>query len=165
MRCSGILFAAVLSPLFAGNLCAQETERPACGSFNVFGTVETRGFVDLGDVGPTGGDQRVGRYTLSDDDGNDLGVMHFSSIAMPPWDRAESPVMTTLHYSFDNGSLIAISVIGLPRPANTDAGPDEDLVYAVTGGTGDFAHASGTLTTRTLDDGRREMAFDLNCGR
>lgn len=165
MRYSGILFAAFLLPFFSGSLGAQETGRPACGTFKVLGTVETRTFIDLGDVGPTGGDQRVGRYTLSDDDGNDLGVMHFSSIVMPPRGRAESPLMTTLHFAFDNGSLVAVSVIGLPSPADTGSGPDEDLEYAVTGGSGDFARASGTLTTRTLDDDRRQMSFDVDCGR
>lgn len=165
MRISGIILAAVLSPIFAGTLGAQGADRPVCGTFKVIGAVETRGFVDLGDVGPTGGDQRVGRYRLSDDAGNDLGIMHFSSIVMPPLKGAETPVMTTLHYAFDNGSLVATSVIGLPRPADTNAGPDDDLEYAVTGGTGEFAHASGTLTTRPLDGGRREMSFDLVCGR
>jgi hypothetical protein len=164
MKYSGVLLAAVLSPMLAGNLGAQEADAPACGAFKVFGTAEARGFVDLGDVGPTGGDQRVGRYKLFTADGKDLGVMHFSSIVMPKWKSRESPLMTTLHFAFANGSLVAVSVIGLAKPADTDTGPDEDLEYAVTGGTGDFAHASGTLITRTADDDRREMSFDLDCG-
>lgn len=164
MKYSGVFLAAVLSPLLAGNLAAQEADAPVCGMFKVFASVETRGFVDLGDVGPTGGDQRVGRYKLFTADGKDLGVMHFSSIVMPKGEARESPLMTTLHFAFANGSVIAMAVIGLPKPADTDAGPDEDLDYAVTGGTGDFAHASGTLITRTADDDEREMSFDLNCG-
>jgi len=164
MKYSGVLLAALLSPMLATDLGAQGADAPACGAFKVFATAETRGFVDLGDVGPTGGDQRVGRYKLSAEDGKDLGVMHFSSIVMPKGQLRESPLMTTLHFAFANGSLVAMSVIGLPRPADTDAGPDEDLDYAVTGGTGDFAHASGILITRTVDDDRREMSFDLDCG-
>jgi len=163
MKYSGVLLAVFLSPLLATNLDAQGTVAPACGAFKVFATVQTRGFVDLGDVGPTGGDQRVGRYKLATGDGKDLGVMHFSSIVMPKWESRESPLMTTLHFAFANGSIVATSVIGLPKPADTDAGPDEDLEYAVTGGTGDFARARGTLVTRTVDDDRREMSFDLNC--
>ena len=164
MRYSAIYLTTVLTVL-AGNIGAQEADGPACGAFTVFGTVEARDFVDLGDVGPTGGDQRVGRYRLSDDGGNDLGVVHFSSIVMPKGQSQERPLLTTLHFAFANGSLVAISVIGLPRPDDTDAGPDQDLEYAVTGGTGDFAHVSGTLVTRALDDDRREMSFDLDCGR
>jgi len=164
MRHLGILVAVILSPLLVGSLEAQESKGPVCGVFKVFGSVETRAFVDLGDVGATPGDQRVGRYALLDDDGNDMGVMHFSSIVMPPQKGAEDPVMTTLHYAFANGTIVALSVIGLPSPADTGAGPDHNLQYAVTGGTGDFAHVSGTLTTRTIEDGRREMSFDLKCG-
>lgn len=164
MRHSAFLLAAALSPLLAGSPGAQETGQPTCGAFKVFGTVETRGFVDLGDVGATAGDQRVGRYALADANGNDLGVMHFSSVIMPPWDEAESPAMTTLHYNFENGSLVAMAVVALPSPSDPDVGPDHQLEYAVTGGTGDFAHASGTLTTKTIEDGRREMSFDLRCG-
>jgi len=163
MKYPGVLLAALLSPMLATNLGAQVTDAPKCGAFKVFAVVETRGFVDLGDVGPTGGDQRVGRYKISADDGKDLGVMHFSSIVMPKWESRESPLMTTLHFAFANGSIVATSVVGLPKPADTDTGPDEDLEYAVTGGTGDFAHARGTLVTRTVDDDRREMSFDLNC--
>jgi hypothetical protein len=164
MKYSGVVLAALLSPMLAGNLAAQEADAPACEAFKVLGTAETRGFVDLGDVGPTGGDQRVGRYKIFDADGKELGVMHFSSIVMPKWESRERPVMTTLNFAFANGSLVATSVIGLPKPADPDAGPDEDLEYAVTGGTGDFAHASGTLITRTTDNGQREMSFDLYCG-
>jgi len=164
MKSLGILIAAVLSPLLAGSLNAQESEGPACGAFKVYGDIETRAFIDLGDVGATPGDQRVGRYTLFDDDGNDMGAMNFSSIVMSPEEGAEDPVMTTLHYAFANGAIVAIGVIALPSPADTGTGPDHDLQYAVTGGTGDFAHASGTLTTRTIEDGRRQMSFDVTCG-
>ena len=65
---------------------------------------------------------------------------------------------------FANGSLAAISVVALPRPGDIDVGPEEEFEYAVTGGTGDFTHAGGTLVTRTAEDDRREMSFDVVCG-
>lgn len=163
MRLAGAVSAVSFAVTIAGSNGAHAAEEPTCGIFSVFGAVETRAFVDLGESGPSSGDQRVGRYKILDNDGNDLGSMHFASIVMPPWEADESPAMTTLHFAFDEGSLVATSVIALPAPDDTDIGPDHELHYAVTGGTGKFAHATGTLATKTLDDGRRQMTFDLAC--
>lgn len=159
-----LLLAAVMCAAYAGSAAAQEGNSPSCGSFTVVGAVESRAFVDLGDTGITAGDQRVGRYNLFDSDGEELGVMHFAGVLMPPWQAAESPMMTTLHFRFADGAVVTTSVVGLPNPADVSVGPDLNLQYAVTGGTGEFANASGTLQTRSLDDGRREMTFELNCG-
>jgi hypothetical protein len=165
MRFSGALCAAVFTATVTGVGGAHAAEETICGDFIVFGAVETRAFVDLGETGPSSGDQRVGRYKILDNDGNDIGTMHFSSVLMPPWQADEAPAMTTLHFAFGDGALVATSVIALPAPSDTDIGPDHELHYAITGGTGVFAHATGTLATKTLDDGRRQMAFDLECSR
>ena len=161
LRC--LFLAGNITLALAGAAAAQPNDTPTCGSFTVFGTVESRAFVDLGNEGATAGDQRVGRYGLFDADGTELGMMHFSGVLMPPWQSAESPMMTTLHFRFAGGAVVAMSVVGLPSPADTSLGPDLDLQYAVTGGTGEFSGAAGTLSTRSVDGNRRAMTFDLSC--
>lgn len=165
MRAKGPLLAIAVMGSLAGYVNAQAAEKPTCGIFSVYGAVETRAFVDLGDKGPSSGDQRVGRYQILDNDGDDIGTMHFASVLMPPWEADEAPAMTTLHFALADGDLVATSVITLPAPDDKAVGPDHELHYAITGGTGGFSHATGTLVTKTLEDGRREMTFDLDCGR
>lgn len=147
-----------------GIATAQPSDTPNCGSFTVYGTVESRAFVDLGEEGATAGDQRVGRYILFDESGTELGVMHFAGVVMPPWQSAESPLMNTLHFRFAGGTVVATSVVGLPEMADVAVGPDLNLQYAVTGGTGVYSRAAGTLSSRSVEGDRRAMTFELTCG-
>jgi len=165
MRSPDFFVIASLLLASTANAGAQDKQAPTCGPFTVLAEIDAREIVDLGAEGPSAGDLRIGRYILQGESGDQRGTMHFSATLMPAATNGQYPVFVTSHYQFANGALTTIAVVGLPDTAGTEHGPDGDLEYAITGGTGVFAQASGTLSTKTAKDSRRKMRFDLTCRR
>ena len=157
------LAAAVTAALFSFGIAAQDAARPACGPFTLERSLGTMAFVDLGAEGKSPGDQRVIRNTLQDQDGNEVGAIHIvSTLLAEQGPDGEDRLMAQGVVDLPNGTISVVTLLAVPA-ADASPGPDKPNESPVTGGTGAFAHATGVMTTTTLEDGRRELSFDLRC--
>jgi len=146
-----------------GSIFAQEADGPECGTFVVYLDVNSSHLADHGEDGVSPGDQRVIHSYLLNDDGNRLGESHAVTTYMPPMDDGTHPGHVNLHHSFANGSIASVAVARPRNPTSEIRLLPHDLSRPVVGGTGEFAHVTGTITSTTLDDGRRQLTYDLIC--
>ncbi len=148
----------------AGDASAQEATGPTCGTFAVIAKIDTWHAVDHGDEGESPGDVRLLRVNLLDHDGEEIGESYTVVTLLPSPEDGPQMVRSDSHHMFANGAL-AISTVTQTPNTNTDVKElTHTLQRPVVGGTGDFAHATGTVTTATLPDGSREMTYELRCG-
>lgn len=160
MTRAATLAAAALAALAAP---AAAADAPACGSFDLYPVADGITPVDEPPEGPSPGDRRIARYLLTDEDGATVGRFDVVATVLAAPEGGETELLATGVHAFASGTVTITMRYTLPDPASAGSGPDRELVQAVTGGTGDFAGASGTTTSVTLDDGRRRMTFDLDC--
>lgn len=160
MRLQTILttFIVAIGVTIPGAGVAQVTEGPECGRFVLYLDVNASHLTDQGDEGPSPGDQRVLHSYLVDNDGNRLGESHAVSTFMPAMEDGKLPVHVSLFHTFANGSIASMAVARPNNPGPKVRLLPHDLSRPVVGGTGEFAHVTGTITSTTLDDGRRELA-------
>jgi len=152
--------AATTWAIAGGALAADE---PACSRFALYPEAATIVVFDEGEVGPTAGDRRIGRYGLNDAEGHPVAAFSFVATVLPPKGDGTIALHATGVHVFANGTLAIAMYYTLPDPDQPDTTPQDELQQIVTGGTGDFERATGTTTAVTLDDGRRQMTFDLHC--
>lgn len=155
--------ATAISFALAGTAVAQESKGPDCSTFTAFLDADRIEFIDNGAEGPSAGDQRIGRYFLLDDDGNRIGEMEFVTVVLPPSEDGKVKLFATGHHTFANGALALSLIYELPDVTDTSQGGTTDLTHVITGGTGEFAHATGSITITTTADGRRRATYELKC--
>jgi hypothetical protein len=153
---------AALCPVPIGTASAQDAEGPECGRFVVAMELVAGHFVDTGAEGASPGDQRLARMNILDQDGRQIGTRYVVGIAMPAAD-GKYALHGTLYDDFANGSITSQAIAMPSDITDTSRNVGHDIEGAVTGGTGAFAQATGTMSERTRDDGVREMTFDLIC--
>lgn len=156
--------AIALALLCGGPGLAQGTPGPKCGSFALQYTNDSRTFVDHGPEGKSPGDQRVAKGTLTDRSGNNVGSLYAVTTLLPgPGPEGQDLTLGNLIHEFPNGTISSVGLVPFAA-ADESRPPDKPTAYAVTGGTGAFARATGQVTGATLDDGTRELSYDLTCG-
>lgn len=149
---------AVNPPAFA-----QTVEELQCGSFTVMLELDARHYVDHGEPGESPGDQRLTSAHIIDAAGNRIGERHVVGTVMPSVGSDSHVLHVSVHDAFANGSIISQEVGSPPQLTDTSRAISHDNPGAVSGGTGEFAHATGTVTAVTNDDGVREVTYDLIC--
>lgn len=158
---AAILAAAVL-PL--GVASAQDSAVPHCGAFVSYLEPQSVEVLDLGAEGPSAGDQRLIHETIFDADGNAIGTQDALATLLARTDgQGRDLFFVTLLASFADGELASTALIPSRDTATRAAGPTSQYSRIVTGGTGAFAHATGTVQLETLADGRRQARYDLTC--
>lgn len=161
--CLGAALAATIVLGSAAPALAR-SEGPPCGSFDVVIRQDARKYVDHGDEGASPGDQRLNRATLLDPEGNKLGDSYLVATMLPLKDGEDD---YTVHSStvseFPNGTITAIGIARPKDPESEQAGIAHPVVWTVTGGTGAFVTARGTMTATTRDDGARALKVELTC--
>ena len=157
-----IVAAAVGFTSFSG-ASAQDAKGPECGTFVVTQESPTLHFLDHGNDGAGTGDQRIIRANLMDEDGNRLGTQNIVAVLLQPDEDGRHPLMATIHDEFSNGGITTLAIGYAPDTGESARPPEHELQRSVTGGTGAFAHATGTVSSRTRDDGVREYRFDIIC--
>ena len=167
MRLSTILtvFAATITAAPAFTAAAQDAAAPECGSFTLTADLVSRHFHDAGDEGSSPGDKRLTHFDLTNKAGEKVGVLYIVATVLPGSDGDRFTAVATLHAEFSNGALVYQGVGSTPNPADTARTVDHEIRYAVLGGSGDFAHATGSVTGRPIenDPGGRQYTFDLMC--
>ncbi|MEM7446078.1 MAG: hypothetical protein AAF414_22350 [Pseudomonadota bacterium] len=164
MRAMSKLAAALALTTIAGVASAQQASDPHCGNFVAFVVNDDVTVVDQGPEGASPGDQRIIRGRLTDTDGNRIGRQHAIATISHSSVEGEPLFYVTLLETFDVGTVASTAMIPSPNALDPSSRPDASYQRAVTGGTGDFAHATGTVTLESTADGSRRATYDLDCG-
>ena len=160
------LFAAIVAVavLPLGVASAQNGDTPHCGSFVTYLEPQSVDVLDLGAEGPSVGDQRLIHSTILDADGNAIGTQDTLASRLARSDaEGRDLFVVTLLASFADGEIASTALIPSRNTATRVAGPTSQYTRVVTGGTGAFAHATGTVQLETLADGRRQASYHLLC--
>ncbi|MEM7463630.1 MAG: hypothetical protein AAF362_13240 [Pseudomonadota bacterium] len=120
----------------------------------------------LGDKlkGAQPGDRRILNWRVHDSDGSKLGAFHVVTTVLSDTENGHF-ITSTGSLVVDTGEVHAIITTELPD-ASSEAQSSTDAVnWAIVGGTGEFAHATGTLITappqhsaKSLDDWALDVA-------
>ncbi|MEM7443547.1 MAG: hypothetical protein AAF414_09495 [Pseudomonadota bacterium] len=161
---SGIAFglsASLSLPAFAQN-------GDACQPFTVVsdGSDRTVDYIDNGAPGPSAGDQRIGYRSLADQDGNPVGHYRWIGTVLnqPGDDGTVGESVYEYIMALGDGHIGYHRLVQTDSPAQDTSGVAWDTTQSaiVTGGTGAYAFAHGTVTI-SRDDMVVTMEFDIAC--
>lgn len=152
--------AAILS---SASAIAQDAEGPECGTFMLTYENAWREYIDHGAEGPSTGDQLISLGYLIDEAGNQVGEVDIITTVLAAPDDEHHPVLAILHHTFPNGSLNSVVRGALPDASDVSRGTAATHERPITGGSGEFAHATGTATSVQNPDGSRAVTFNLIC--
>lgn len=159
VRLAGCLTASLC--LIASPALAQDG--PHCGTFRVFTQFVDVQHIDHGEPGRSVGDARHGLIRYSDEAGNHVGRLVFSSVMSPGEQENEFILLGRGEAQFANGSISYQGTAIAPDPANAAPAASE-ITASVLGGTGAFAGARGEARFFTDDSGRRVSEYVISCG-
>jgi len=141
---------------------SRADDAPACGSFSLTGGEKGVQVVDNGPVGASTGDVRAGWRKLVDKDGKTVGEVHFVATVTDPGTVSHGDVLTSQYFiAFGKDWISAVSLYELPDASDTSQRAG-DATLVVTGGTGTFSGASGTIVIQAGDP--PTYVFKLTCG-
>ncbi len=155
-----VLAAAFLCLAVAGVARADDTL--ACGRFSLTGGEKGVNVVDNPPAGKSPGDVRAGWRMLTDADGKPVGTVHFVATLTKPETADHGDVLAGQYFvTLPDGWIAATTVYELANAADTSQRAS-DATLVVTGGTGPYAGATGTITIAAGTAPR--YVFDLTCG-
>lgn len=118
----------------------------ACGDHDLLKTNEGITFLGDADQGAQIGDRRVLNWRLHEAGGPDLGRFHVVTTVLGA-DAAGHVITAIGSADLANGEIHAMVNAVLPDASDEDQSSGAPVEWAIIGGTGDFAHATGTLRT------------------
>lgn len=155
LRTAVVAITATLAA--AGAASAGEV---ACGAFTLVGGEKDITVVDNPPAGKSAGDMRAGWRRLADEAGTPVGTVHFVAVLTEP-DAVGGDVLAGDYYiRLDTGTIASQTIYQLPDAADTSQ-KARNAILMVTGGTGTFAGAAGTIEIEAGDAPR--YVFDLSC--
>ncbi len=154
-----VLLAAVAS--LAGPANAEGNDAPACGAFSMTGGEKIIHVIDNDPIGPSLGDQRIGSRQLLEAAGKVVGTVYYNSTVAAVEPDGSGGVLTSAYFiSFADGWIATQSLYVLKNAWDTGQGAG-DATLVVSGGTGTFSGATGTITLKAGDP--PTYVFDLTC--
>jgi hypothetical protein len=151
---AGVLFATAATACLAAE--------PRCGSFSLTGGEKEINVVDNPPEGTSLGDVRAGNRQLLDRDGNRVADVHFSATLTALPTANTGSVFSSIYFiRFAKGWISFTSVYELSDATDTSQRAG-NAVLLVSGGTGDFEGAQGTVEIIAGDP--PTYVLDLNCG-
>jgi hypothetical protein len=154
-----LLAAAVALP--NGSALAQGGGT-ACAAFTLTGGEKVISVIDQPPEGPSPGDMRVGSRQLVDDKGSRIGEVHFRSTMTALAAGGRGDILASEYFiSFPAGWIASQSLYELPDATDTSQRAGS-ATLVVSGGTGAFANAKGTVMIEAGDP--PTYVFDLSCG-
>lgn len=132
------------SAFFAANASAQESSAPGCREMHLLQAIEDITYVDTGAEGPDAGDRRILRWTVTNLDGRRIGTFYVVTTVL---EIAETGDIARAdgHVVFANGDLKVSVINTIADAANTNRSNEAPIEWAIEGGTGAFAGATGVL--------------------
>ncbi len=156
LRCFLLAGTLVLVPAFAA-----EAAGPPCGAFTLVGGEKAINVVDHAPAGKSLGDERVGWRALADEAGNPMGTANFVVTMTRPGAQGEKDLVAGQFFiTLPDGWIAAQTIYGIADVADTSQ-KAASAVLVVTGGTGPYAGAGGTITIGSGD--APGYVFDLHC--
>ena len=132
-----------------------------CAAFSLTGGEKSVAVIDNPPEGKSIGDVRAGWRKLVDSSGGPVGEVHFVATLTRPEADGRGDVLASQYFIALKGGWIATqSLYELPNAADTSQRAG-NAVLVVTGGTGPFAGASGTVAIEAGDP--PTYVFDLHC--
>jgi len=156
MRLPSIAVAVLL--LFPA--AAAEAAGPACGSFVLIGGEKGVTVVDNPPEGKSPGDMRAGWRKLADEGGKPVGTVQFVATLTEPGAAGGDILAGQYYIRLPDGYISSQTVYQLPDSTDTSQ-KASNAVLVVTGGTGPYAGATGTVEIVAGEAPR--YLFDLRC--
>ncbi|MEM7443546.1 MAG: hypothetical protein AAF414_09490 [Pseudomonadota bacterium] len=163
------LCSAAFPILILSSAAASAQSEAECAPFTAFSNASERTvyYVDAGADGPGPGDQRIGRRTLVDGDGNQIGYFRWvgTVLDVPGDDGQTGETLFDEVLVFEHGLIMAQSLDTTTVPAQdtnqvTWATVQPSVVF---GGTGPYDGAVGTISY-SRDDLVLTLTVDISCG-
>lgn len=152
---------AALMALAANQPVAAEVKGPGCGAFTLVGGEKGFEVVDNPPAGKSAGDTRAGWRKLADESGNPAGDVQFVATLTAPGDDERGDVLTADYFvTLADGWIASTSVYELANAADTSQRAG-NATLVVTGGTGAYRGASGTIVIEPGEAPR--YVFNLAC--
>lgn len=156
LKWSAAAAAAVLL-LEAGAAHAAGTD---CGAFTLIGGEKGVNVVDNPPAGKSPGDVRAGWRRLADENGVAAGSVHYVAVLTEPGADGGDVLAGDYYVRLAAGTIAAQTLYQLLDSTDTSQ-KAQNAVLIVTGGTGAFAGASGTIEIVAGEAPR--YVFDLAC--
>jgi hypothetical protein len=139
---------------------AAEASGPACGAFVLVGSEKGINVIDNAPAGKSPGDVRAGWRKLADEAGNPIGAVHFVATLTEPGAEGGDILSGQYFIRLPDGYIASQTVYQLPDSTDTSQ-KAQNAILVVTGGTGPFAGASGTI--EIVAGTAPRYVFDLDC--
>jgi hypothetical protein len=159
-KMTGLAVAALMA-LAVGESMADEAKGPDCGAFTLVGGEKGVEVVDNPPAGRSSGDTRAGWRKLADESGNPVGEVQFVATLTAPGGGDRGDVLAADYFvTLPDGWIASTSVYELANAADTSQRAG-NATLVVTGGTGAYRGASGTIVIEPGEAPR--YVFDLAC--
>ena len=155
----GLFFYAILMLFFSGLALANTTLTLT------HGPTPAPTLLDMGETGDSVGDVRIWRFSAKSSDNQAVMMDWLMTTTGYAEHTTELESRITLSVvSFDDGGkdTIQLQGVGLYPITGSTLESDVTLERAVIGGTGQYAGASGTVTSTHLTDGSWRHVFNLD---
>lgn len=141
---------------------AANAAGPACGAFALVGGEKTVEAIDNPPAGKSPGDVRAGWRALADESGKTIGAVHFVATLTAPADSSHGDQLVGQYFiTLPDGWIASTTFYELANAADTSQRAG-NTTLVVTGGTGPYAGARGTIVIHAGTAPR--YVFDLTCG-
>lgn len=136
---------------FTGLAFGAEASDPECGALTLAGGEKIINVIDNPPEGPSPGDVRAGSRQLVDASGDLVGEVHFVATQTATPANGRGSVLASQYFvKFSNGWIASSSVYELPDAGDTSQRAG-DAILVVSGGTGTFENAGGTIVIEAGD--------------
>jgi hypothetical protein len=153
-------FAAIMAVIVTMAPALAEAAGPACGSFTLVGGEKGINVIDNPPAGKSPGDVRAGWRMLADEAGNAVGSVQFVATLTEPGAPGGDVLAGEYFIRLPDGYIASQTVYQLPDSTDTSQ-KAQNAVLVVTGGTGPYAGASGTI--ELVAGTAPRYVFDLHC--
>ena len=133
---------------------------PACGPFTLVGGEKGINVVDNPPAGKSPGDLRAGWRRLADESGAPVGTVHYVAILTEPGAEGGDILAGQYYVRLAEGTIAAQTLYQLPDSTDTSQ-KAQNAVLIVTGGTGTFSRATGTI--EIVAGAAPRYVFDIAC--
>ena len=121
------------------------------------------GSVVIGSDPPRIGDRRLNRWEYLDDAGEVIGMRYIESTVVGIGDGEGDSLIVDVISVFASGTIVSRGFAHVPDAHATFVTHEDPAHFAVVGGTGQFARATGTVSAVALGDGFYKADYDLEC--
>lgn len=155
--------AVMLLAIVAQSSSAPANEPAACGEFTVWTEIIGRELVDHPPKGSSAGDQRLFTALVRDAQGREIGEAFTTATVMPQDQQGRFTTLVNRWMVLDDGAIHTTKLAYPPDAGDISQTPEHKVIGTIVGGTGIYAHASGTVAGQKLEPGKRQSDFNIAC--